>query len=353
MLDVTVVGSRPVVLLDDGRLATLTGEAVTSIPVSQQIARLQQPALAGDAVVGITAGGTVVEVGLDDGTERVVAELDGSDPVAPIVHGGCVWTVTRSPRPVFHYCGRAFELPTAGADVELTLVNGWVWVNDVNQGGIWFVREEELEVEQVTDWTAALHLSDTEEIVEESAGGDEEEVENPEADDLADEVDALDDDDRNEPPVANDDEADARRGQAAVVDVLLNDVDEDHDPLAVESLTGVGADGFTASGALVTITADGRAVQIQPPEDFTGESFGYVVHDGRQGRDEATVRARHPRSRRGDQHTPGDPGRQRHGPRRGACLAQRPCQRPRPGRRCARTAHGRRPSRVGQRRARW
>ena len=38
VLDVTVVGSRPVVLLDDGRLATLTGEAITSIPVSQQIA---------------------------------------------------------------------------------------------------------------------------------------------------------------------------------------------------------------------------------------------------------------------------------------------------------------------------
>ena len=291
VLDVTVVGSLPVVLLDDGRLATLTGETVTSIPVSYPIVRLQQPALAGDTVVGITADGTVIEVDLDDGTERVIAELDGSDPVAPIVHGGCVWTVTRSPRPVFHYCGRAFELPTASPDVELTLVNGWVWVNDVNQGGIWFVREEELEVEQVTDWTAALHLNDTEEIVEESAGGDEEEVENPEADDLAEEVDALDDDDRNEPPVANDDEADARRGQAAVVDVLLNDVDEDHDPLAVESLTGLDAEGFTASGALVTITADGRAVQIQPPEDFTGEiSFGYVVHDGRQGRDEATVR---------------------------------------------------------------
>ena len=220
-------------------------------------------------------------------------------------------------------------------------------MNDVDQGGIWFVREDELEVEQITDWTAALHLTDTEEIVEESAGGEEDEVENPEADDLADEVDALDDDDRNEPPVANDDDADARRGQATVVDVLLNDTDEDHDPLAVESLTGVDADGRTASGALVTITADGRAVQVQPPEDFTGEiTFGYVVHDGRQGRDEATVRLTMHAPDEASNQPPVDEGRQRHGPRRRERVAERPCQRPRSRGRRAGAALGRRRRRV-------
>ena len=275
VVDLTLVGSQPVVLLDDGRTSTVIDGAVTTFPQTEPLTHLQQPSPASDHVTAVTAGGRVIEIGLTDGQARLVAELDGADPIAPIVHAGCVWTITISPRPVFHYCDRAFELPTAGSDIELTLVNGWVWVNDVDQGGIWFVREEELEVEEITDWTAALNLTDAEQITEESAGGEEDEVENPEADDLADEVDALDDDDRNELPVANDDAADGRRGQATVVDVLLNDTDEDHDPLAVESLSGVDAEGRTASGALVTITADGRAVQVQPPEDLTGEiTFG-------------------------------------------------------------------------------
>ena len=243
-----------------------------------------------------------------------------------------MWTVTRSPRPVFHYCGRAFELPTASPDIELTLVNGWVWVNDVNQGGIWFVREEELEVEQVTDWTAALHLNDAEEIVEESAGGDEEEVENPEADDLAEEVDALDDDDRNEPPVANDDEADARRGQAAVVDVLLNDVDEDHDPLAVESLTGARRRGLHRLGRAgddhrrrprPSRSSRRRTSQVRSPSATSCTTAAKAATRRRYGW-LSTLPTRRPT-------TAGDPGRQRHGPRRRERVAERPRQRPRPG----------------------
>ncbi|MAT04307.1 MAG: hypothetical protein CL424_04595, partial [Acidimicrobiaceae bacterium] len=291
----TFVGDTAVVAVGD-ELVTVADGVTSRFELDDEIAVWQQPshegaAAEGDAVVGITTSGEVVALDLESGAELSRTPIEGDDPLAPIVHDGCVWTVTMTPSPVFHHCGVASPLPTASTSLALVLVNGWVWVNDVDQGGIWVVDEDELEVQEISDWTAALDLVDSTDEIDDTGGGDEELIEDSSADDLTDEVDELDEDDRNTPPVAEDDDAQTRRGRPIVVRVLDNDTDEDNDPLAVESLSDVDVSGATASGALVSITADGSAVQVTPPEDFLGEiSFGYTVHDGRQGRDDAVVR---------------------------------------------------------------
>ena len=104
-----------------------------------------------DTTRGLSLGQGVELIVSDYGRRLLRDELaresvDGGEPLAPIVHAGCVWTVTLDPTPVLRHCGTASPLPTTSRDLQLALVNGWVWVNDVNQGGIWFVREDDVEV---------------------------------------------------------------------------------------------------------------------------------------------------------------------------------------------------------------
>lgn len=295
---VTLVGDAIAIASDEtdgSSLIVVRGAAVTRFPVDRRIDQLQQPTIgaddaeSGDAVVAIATDGEVLGIDLGTGAVASRGRLDGSQFVPPIVHDGCLWAVSVDPSPVFHFCGRSEPLVGSGTEIRLTLVNGWVWVNDVNQGSIWFVREDELELQQIDDWSAALEPTDEELTSDENAGGEEEIVVNPNADEEGD-VDPLDDDGVNVPPVAEDDEVATRRGRTIVARVLDNDLDEDNDPLTVESLTGIDAEGRDAQGAQVSMTPDGGAVQVAPPADFVGEiRFGYVVHDGRQGRDEAAV----------------------------------------------------------------
>ena len=248
------------------------------------------PGVDAPAVVAATATGDLVSIDLRTGAAHSSTPWEAFPPSTRSPTTVASTPSLRPPSPTFHFCGVSRPLPGAGTEIKLTLVNDWVWVNDVNQGDIWFVREDQLELEQVSDWTAALQLTDSDDEISESGSDDEELINNPDADDLSDQVDELDDDDQNTPPVAADDLANTRQGRPVVVDVLANDTDEDNDPLTVESLTGVDADGQSAAGAFVSITSDGRFVQVAPNEDFTGDiTFGYVVHDGRQGRDDAQV----------------------------------------------------------------
>jgi hypothetical protein len=288
--DVTLVGDTAVVTTEAGDLVVADADAAE--PVIHRVGpvvNLQQPGDGASNVVVVRQDGSMETVNLATGDANVVADARSDPSIAPIVHDGCVWSVALAPA-TFHYCGRQHDLGTGATDIKLTLVNGWVWVNDVDQGGIWFVQEDDLEVTEISDWTAALRRTDETEVVEEADGGEEETVNDPDAEELEDDVDALDDDEENTPPVAEDDEAATRLGRPVVVHVLANDHDEDNDPLSVDELANVDADGFTAEGALVRVTADQSALNVTPPVDFTGTiTFGYVVHDGRQGRDDATV----------------------------------------------------------------
>lgn len=76
----------------------------------------------------------------------------------------------------------------------------------------------------------------------------------------------------NDPPLAVADEAWTAEDTAEVIEVLLNDLDVDNDPLTVTLVTG------PAHGLAST---DGRLVSYQPDPDFSGQdTVNYTVSDG-------------------------------------------------------------------------
>jgi hypothetical protein len=85
----------------------------------------------------------------------------------------------------------------------------------------------------------------------------------------------------NDPPVANNDTARAKRNGAVTISVLGNDTDVEGNTLSLQSFTQ-GNSGTTARS--------GSAVAYTPDTGFTGtESFSYTVSDGRGGSDTGSV----------------------------------------------------------------
>ena len=81
-------------------------------------------------------------------------------PSAPIVHGGCVFAVSTAPATFAQWCadrrrgvarGADVPLDGAGSELRLRLVNGWVWVNDVDSGAAW-VTSPQQRLDRVEDW---------------------------------------------------------------------------------------------------------------------------------------------------------------------------------------------------------
>lgn len=292
LLDMTIVGDRVVVLTDDGRLVVVRpggGSATFELEVTPSV--LQQPGPLAETVVAVTADGRVIEIDLDSGETEVVRELEGSAPLSPIVHGGCTHVVTIEPAPAYHFCDRTEPLTGAGNALRLRLVNDWVWVNDVANGAVWLVdREVELRQLDSADWQTVLPQDDAETEEQADEGGADDQIAAPDADDITDDLDQVDDDQDNTDPVAEDDLARTRRTRPIVVDVLANDTDEDNDPLTVSLLSGLDERGLTPQGIAVSITADGRAVQVTPNGSYVGDTtFDYRVSDGRGGAATATV----------------------------------------------------------------
>ncbi len=86
----------------------------------------------------------------------------------------------------------------------------------------------------------------------------------------------------NQPPVAEDDEAETNQGQPVDIPVLNNDSDPDGDDLSITEV------GDPANGTAV-VNEDGT-VTYTPDAGFSGEdSFTYTISDGDGGTDTATV----------------------------------------------------------------
>ncbi len=213
-----------------------------------------------------------------------------SATIDPINHRGCVFAIVE-PSALLRNCGEDDEtiMPLEGAfgELRLRLVNGWVWVNDLDTGGAW-VTNAEAPLSRIDDWGNALADEEIDEsdATVEDGGGIEEVRLNPDAEDVKlIEADQQDDDDENEPPVARDDEASIRVDRPVVVRVLDNDEDADGDVLLVESV-----ELLDSSNAQVSITPSRNTVQVTPAAGFTGTiSFAYVVSDGRGGSARALV----------------------------------------------------------------
>ena len=99
-----------------------------------------------------------------------IGQLAGTAPVAPIVFGGCVFAVCDRPATFAQWCrggdGAWTEVQTrpldgAGSELRLRLVNGWVWINDVDTGAAW-VTSPQQRLDRVEDWGNILSDLDDE-----------------------------------------------------------------------------------------------------------------------------------------------------------------------------------------------
>ena len=219
---------------------------------------LQQPGPAADDVVAVTTDGKVVAVPLDGGDagrrhrparrrrpggpdrlRRVrVRGVDEAGDVHPVVRrrhvpdGAPRWKEIQ-----------AVPLDGAGAELRLRLVNGWVWINDIDTGAAW-VTSPQQRVDRVEDWGNILSQlnDDSQDDDTDQEGGEVVTEVNP--DDPNAEIvqsDQIDQNGPNKPPIARDDQGETRVDRPIDVDVLANDTDPNGDVLVV---TAVAAGGW-------------------------------------------------------------------------------------------------------------
>ena len=272
----------------DNAADAATGSAAATDPEAAVTAVLAQPSPQNTPLVAVTAGGQVLG-GVDAASGAALTPLDeigAGEPLAPIVHEGCVFNVATSPPTFTRMCNGVADQtePLTGADpsaLRLRLVNGWVWINDLTSGTLWIAGTDS-ELERIDDWGSTLGSEGDE---PDENPGDQEDgktEENPDIGEIRDPE--IDEDGVNEPPVARDDVARTRADQPVVVDVLANDEDPDGDALMVATIDGVPAE------VAVAVTPDQRSVQVVPPPGFTGNiAFSYTVSDGRGASASANV----------------------------------------------------------------
>ena len=298
------IGRDIVMLLDDGAVARLddgSSESITqTAPNEVEVAVLAQPSPADTPLLAVTTDGSIlVDVGMaapsgsgtapgsDAATDlRRLAEIGAAEPLAPIVHDGCVFNVGTAPPTFTRICNGAVDQTEAlvGADpsaLRIRLVNDWIWINDLTSGALW-IAGADTELERIDDWGSTLGSEGDD---PDDNPGDESEGETEENPDIGEIRDPeIDEDGINEPPVARDDVARTRTDQPVVIDVVANDEDPDGDALMVSALSG------EPDGVAVDVTDDQGSVQVVPPPGFTGDiSFSYTVSDGRGASADARV----------------------------------------------------------------
>ncbi len=309
---VTTLGADRAVFADaDGDLvvasaggkATPLGIDVPGADGQPSAVTLQQPGPAADRVVAVTTDGKVVSIPLGGGDGAVpsdIGQLGGAEPVAPIAYGGCVFAVSTKPATFTQWCANGTDadgapawkqiqtlpLDGAGSELRLRLVNGWVWINDVDTGAAW-VTSPQQRIDRVEDWGNILSqlTNDSQNDDTNQDGGNVVTEVNP--DDPTAQIvqsDQIDATGPNKPPIARDDQAETRVDRPIDVDVLANDTDPNGDVLVVTEVQQVGGD------AQIQIAPDGRSVQVSPGAGFTGTvSFGYTITDGRDASASANV----------------------------------------------------------------
>ncbi|MFV0306342.1 MAG: Ig-like domain-containing protein [Desertimonas sp.] len=297
---ITALGPDVAVVVDrDGDLTMVTPGEVRELPAvrdaqgTQLLVRLQQPGPAADHVIAVTTGGGIVRIPFGGGDPEPLADFGANaDPVRPLVVGGCVFAVVQERPNYQQICvgepvgdGVVPLGNSARADLRLRLVNGWVWINDVESGESW-VTEPKQPLQPVEDWDPILTAT-ADDPAERNDG---EVTDNTQVIVDPDETEAtVIDGDRqtdgpNLDPVARDDEAETQLERPTVVAVLANDSDPNGDVLIV---TGVQPAG---GAARIEVIPGGGAVQVTPEAGFVGDvTFGYTISDGRGGSAAANV----------------------------------------------------------------
>lgn len=297
IVDVTIVDASVVVVTDGGEIVVVGSEGVEHrvnwnvvSPGTAAPALLQRPSMTpattrpATSVAVISEQGELVEIvfGGEDATGTLLGSLNGASPVPPIVHDGCVYGVVTEP-PTYGSACEVFTseaLSSAGSQWRLRLVNGWVWINDVDSGST-YSPNEQLVLEELNDWGLVINAANEPESEEEPQGADQPStddaviIDDPDAEGAVREDDEYNPADINLPPLAFDDDAQTRVDATTVVQVLSNDTDPNNDVLAVVEVELLQGEG------LVTITPAGTATQVNPAAGFTGViEYRYAISDG-------------------------------------------------------------------------
>jgi large repetitive protein len=287
---------------DAGGKATPLGVDVPGADGQPSALALQQPGPTTDRVVAASTDGKVVMIPLGGGDQRPIdiGEIGGADPLAPIAYGGCVFAVATKPATFTQWCAdgnakdgaprfkqvQTVPLDGAGSELRLRLVNGWVWINDVDTGAAW-VTSPQQRIDRIQDWGNILSqlTDDSNDDDTDQQGGNVVTEVNP--DDPTAEIvqsDQIDQTGPNRPPIARDDQAETRVDRPIDVDVLANDTDPNGDVLVVTAVQPAGGE------AQLAIAPDGRSVQVSPNAGFAGTvNFGYTITDGRDASAGANV----------------------------------------------------------------
>ena len=299
VVDVTIVENSAVVLTADGALVVVGPDRVEHEVAWATVARgsepvptvLQQPIVTPSssglrpaaAVVGAADNGTIMRVSFDSTPElEVEANLAGSDPLAPIVHDGCTYAVVTTPALFSVICEDVMtrRLEGAGAALRLRLVNGWVWVNDLRDGGTWVAGASD-DVQTLSDWGLVERALDDESEEDDGGSQNSTAAERTLFADADAEGPVQDSDDFN-PAEANvapqpvNDTSRTRLDRVTVVPVLANDVDVNNDILAITKVVLLNGDGQ------VRITPGRDQIQVSPNAGFVGTiDAEYWVSDGR------------------------------------------------------------------------
>ncbi len=292
LLSLTTVGAWTVAATERTLVIANEGEAAVTRPLGANVTApivLQQPSPDAETLVIVDADGRLHHIDLATMQTTNSASIGATGALPPIVHDGCVFAVATIPPTFTRVCGDRVQrqaLTGAGSSLRLRLVNGWIWINDLDSGGAW-LTDAETDLARIDDWGAALaeDTRDESDATSDSAGGIEELRVAPDSSDaelLA--ADEQDEDGENEPPIARDDEVDTRADRPVLVPVLRNDEDVDGDVLLVDWVESIG----DPVGAQAWVTNGRDAVQVTPAAGFTGTiRFAYQVSDGRGGSAEA------------------------------------------------------------------
>lgn len=298
VVDLTIVEGSAVLLTTTGQLVAVGPDSIEHDLAWSSLARngqpvptvLQQPSSthssgplrAATTVIGVSGDGAIVDIALDDpATATIRASLAGSQPLRPVVFDGCVYAVVTQPALLGVACEQLTtrRLEGAGTALQLRLVNGWVWVNDLADGGTWLATDD-ADVELLNDWGLAERAleddADDDGGSSTTAAADRTLFADADAEGSVQDSDDFDPAEVNVAPIAVDDTASTRLDRVSVVPVLANDIDLNNDILVIDQVV------LLSGQAQISVTPARDQIQISPDPGFSGlVEVEYWISDGR------------------------------------------------------------------------
>ena len=274
----------------DWFVSTASGGSTVTLERPLEVQHIQRESAEWPLVGVVSPAGQAFLVDVTDGSVIELATEENrrvrvSSP--PIYHEGCLHTLGGESGALDFWalCKTGEIVPstsTAPADAELRLVNGKVWVDALDGSGS--VMSPDLALQDIEDFSDLL---DDDDEGDETSDGNNIEERLDQASETAGltDSDKLDNDDVNDPPIAQDDEAATRLGRAVIVDVLGNDSDPDGDVILVGDVTVL--DG--ADLAQVRVPTSANSIQVSPNALPGTVRFRYEISDGNGLTDTAVV----------------------------------------------------------------